>query len=54
MKKYNLILAIVFVKCIAFGQIDTTLTLVSKIDAFPQFQLADVYDGIHSINRFTY
>lgn len=41
MKKYNLILAIVFVKCIAFGQIDTTLTLVSKIDAFPQFQLAD-------------
>ena len=25
----------------AFSQIDTTVSLVSKIDAFPQFQLAD-------------
>jgi FtsP/CotA-like multicopper oxidase with cupredoxin domain len=30
-----------FVNISAFGQIDTTVTLVSKIDAFPQFQLAD-------------
>jgi FtsP/CotA-like multicopper oxidase with cupredoxin domain len=41
MRKYTLILAMFFVNISAFGQIDTTVTLVSKIDAFPQFQLAD-------------
>ena len=41
MRKYTLILAMFFMNTVAFSQIDTTVSLVSKIDAFPQFQLAD-------------
>lgn len=41
MKKYNLLLVVIFVKFFVFGQIDTTISLISKIDAFPQFELAD-------------
>ena len=41
MRKYILILATFSMNLMAFSQIDTTVSLVSKIDAFPQFQLAD-------------
>lgn len=41
MRRYSLILLMMIANLFAFGQIDTNVTLISKIDAFPQFQLAD-------------